>query len=368
VAAVLSLARSNPELAATVDQWDCDPFLLGGKLYIDLRTGQTKPPDRFDYITKVLAVTIAPPGTPHPIWSSFLARVTADDQALQDYLQRVAGYCLTGSIKEHALFFPYGVGANGKSVFINTLLGIWHEYGLTIGTEMLMTSMAERHPTEVARLRACRLAVGSEIEIGQTWAESKIKKPTGGDRLQGRYMRQDFFEFDPTFKIMIAGNSRPSLRGVDEAIRRRIHLIPFTVIIPPKERDLDLPDKLKPEWPAILRWAVDGCLDWQQGLNPPPAVRNATENYLADEDSFALWLDACIQIDINAWESGADLWASWKRWAEHAGEFVGKQKTFSQALVERSFVPHRQAGTGSRGYCGGRIIRPDYTDDPRTGG
>jgi putative DNA primase/helicase len=368
VAAVLNLARSDPRLAATVDQWDADPFILGGNMYCDLRTGQLKQPDPKDYITKITAAPAAPRGTPHPLWSAFLKRVTDDDAALQAYLQRMAGYCLTGSIKEHALFFLYGGGANGKSVFVNTLLGIWNDYALTIGTDMLMVSHSERHPTEIARLRGCRLAVAGEIEIGQTWAEAKIKKLTGGERLQGRYMRQDFFEFAPQFKLMIIGNHKPSLRGVDEAIRRRLHLIPFTVTIPEPERDLDLPDKLKPEWPAILRWAVDGCLEWQRtGLNPPPAVRAATDRYLAAEDSFALWLDACIEPDVNAWESNADLWASWKKWADFSGEYVGKQKSFSQTLAERSFVPERRGHAGTRGFRGGRIIRPDYSDDPRYG-
>jgi putative DNA primase/helicase len=368
VAAVLNLARSDPRLAATVDQWGADPFMLGGKLYCDLRTGQLKPPDPEDYITKVTAVPAAAPGTPHPLWSKFLARVTNNDQDLQGYLQRGAGYCLTGSIKEHALFFLYGGGANGKSVFVNTLIGIWDRYAITIGTDMLMVSHTERHPTEIARLRGCRLAVGGEIEIGQTWAEAKLKKLTGSDRLQGRYMRQDFFEFDPQFKLVIVGNNKPSLRGVDEAIRRRLHLIPFTVTIPEPERDLDLPEKLKAEWPAILRWAVDGCLEWQrQGLTPPKTVRDATDHYLASEDTFALWLDACITPDVNAWESSADLWGSWKRWAENAGEFVGKQKGFAQTLADRGFVPERQPGTGTRGYRGGRINRSDYTDDPRYG-
>jgi putative DNA primase/helicase len=234
---------------------------------------------------------------------------------------------------------------------------------------MLMTSNADRHPTEIARLRGVRLAVGSEVEVGRTWAESKIKAMTGGDRLQGRFMRQDFFEFDPAFKLVVIGNHKPSLRGVDEAIQRRLHLIPFTVTIPAEERDPALPDKLKAEWPAILRWALDGCLMWRRDrLSPPAPVRNATADYLAGEDTFELWRDACTVVDVNAWESGDELWGSWKRWAENAGEFVGSQKRFSQTLRERGFVPARQPGTGRKGYRGARLSRPDYTEDRRYGG
>jgi putative DNA primase/helicase len=335
----------------------------------NLRTGEMRAPNPADYITKLTAVDPAPQGTPAPLWHDFLETVTDGDQQLLDYLQRVAGYCLTGSIKEHALFFLYGTGANGKSVFVNTLVSIWHDYALTIGTEMLMVSNTDRHPTEIARLRGVRLAVGSEIEIGRAWAESRIKSLTGGDRLQGRFMKQDFFEFDPQFKLVVVGNHKPSLRGVDEAIRRRLHLIPFTVTIPPDQRDPDLPDRLKDEWPAILRWAIDGCLTWQRdGLDPPAIVRDATAEYLASKDTFELWRDACTTPDPNAFELSGDLWKSWKRWAEGAAEFTGTQKAFSQTLEDRGFVKQRQGGTGAKGFRGAWLTdRPDYTDDRRFG-
>jgi putative DNA primase/helicase len=145
---------------------------------INLRTGDGYPPRREDYITKIVG-TWRDPDMPIPIWRAFLKRITAGDQKLQAYLQRLAGYCLTGDTREHALFFFYGTGANGKSVLINTWLGIWKDYTITIGSELLMTSPTERHPTEIARLRGVRLAFASEIEIGRTWAEAKIKVLTG---------------------------------------------------------------------------------------------------------------------------------------------------------------------------------------------
>ena len=147
-------------------------------------------------------------------------------------------------------------------------------HACTIATETLMACEYERHPTDIAELHGIRLAVGSEVEEGQFWAEAKIKKLTGGDRLKGRYMRQDFFEFDPLLKLVIFGNHKPSLRNVDVAIKARIHLIPFTVFIPEAERDQHLKEKLALEGPAILRWAIEGCLVWQTiGLNPPACVR-----------------------------------------------------------------------------------------------
>jgi putative DNA primase/helicase len=147
---------------------------------IELRSGQVRPSRPEDYITKASAVKPAPPGAPHPLWSEFLERVTDGSQELQAYLKRLAGYCLTGDVKEHVIFFVYGLGANGKSVFVNTLIRIWGDYALTVGTDMLMVSNADRHPTEIARLRGVRLAVGSEIEVGKTWAEAKLKALSGG--------------------------------------------------------------------------------------------------------------------------------------------------------------------------------------------
>ena len=179
-------------------------------------------------------------------------------------------------------------------------------------------------------------------------------------------MRQDFFEFAPKFKLMIAGNHKPSLRSVDEAIRRRMHLIPFVVTIPPADRDEQLTEKLKAEWGGILQWAIDGCLEWRRvGLGQADAVRKATDEYLDAEDSFALWLEECCQRTDMAHETAADLFGSWKGWADRTGEASGSQKRFSQTMFARGFEAKRQGGTGRTGFIGIRLIRPDYTDDSR---
>ena len=172
-----------------------------------------------------------------PIWLQFLAEITGGDQNLQDFLQRMFGYALTGVTTEHALFFLYGTGGNGKSVFINTISGILAEYHKPAPIETFTASQSERHPTDLAGLRGARCVTAVETEEGRRWAESKIKALTGGDRISARFMRQDFFEYVPQFKLIIAGNHKPGLSSVDEAIRRRFNLIPFTVTIPPEKRD-----------------------------------------------------------------------------------------------------------------------------------
>lgn len=362
VAKVVSMARSNVAQRATVDQWDADPWLLGTPDgTVDLRTGKLRPASPDDYITKSTAVGPAPEGATPELWLSHMSRITAGDEELQAYHQRLGGYCLTGLIREHVFPFGFGGGANGKGVTLNTWKEILGDYAVAIGTEMLMVNHNEAHPTELARLRGVRLAIGSETEQGKRWAESKIKRLTGGDPIAARFMRQDYFEFNPSFKLYVIGNHKPSLRGVDEAMRRRLHLVPFTVTIPEKERDPALPEKLRKEWPAILRWLIDGCLMWQrEGLNPPDVIRAATASYLESEDAFSTWMDECCQQGSNAWTRTRDLFQSWKAWAEVAGEYAGSEKRLRALMDERGFQPKRQPGTGLRGYVGLRLVsEPD---------
>lgn len=350
VAAVERLARSDRRLAATVDQWDSDNWVLNTpEGVVDLRTGILRKHDPEEYLTKITQV--GPHGS-STAWAKFLDRVTNHDRDLQSYLQRVAGYVLTGDTAEHALFFCYGTGANGKSVLIETIAGMLGDYQKTAPIETFTASSSDRHPTELAGLRGARLVSAVETEEGRRWAESRIKQLTGGDRIAARFMRQDFFEYDPQFKLIIAGNHKPGLRSVDEAIRRRFNLIPFTVTIPAAERDLALKNKLREEWPAILAWAVEGCLMWQkQGLGPPKVVLAATDAYLASEDTVAAWIEECCVRDPDGWESQGDLYASYKAWAEKAGEFAGLRKTFTTKLETRGFSEQRKnMGRGYRGY------------------
>ena len=312
VAAVERLAKADRRLAATVDQWDADPWLLntpGGT--VDLRTGKLRQHRSNEYITKITAVT--PRKGRRRRWPVFLRRIMAGDRELIRYLQRVAGYALTGDTREHALFFFHGTGANGKGVFISTLTNIMGDYATTAPIETFLASHHDRHPTDLASLRGARLVNAQEIEQGKAWAESKIKALTGGDKISARFMRRDFFEFYPVFKLFIAGNHKPGLRTVDEAIRRRMNLIPFKVTIPKDERDEKLPEKLKAEWSEILAWMIDGCLKWQkEGLSPPEAVRAATDAYLESEDAVKTWMQECCQLGPDFYAKTRELYQRWR--------------------------------------------------------
>jgi putative DNA primase/helicase len=347
VAAIEKLARSDRRHAATVEIWDADSWLLNTPNgTVDLRTGKILQHEPAQYITKITAV--APSGE-CPRWRQFLAEITGGNDELQRFLQRIAGYSLTGSTKEHALFFFYGTGGNGKGVFLNTLSAILADYAAVAPMEAFIATHGERHPTDLAGLRGARFVTSQETEEGRRWAESKIKALTGGDPITARFMRQDFFTYTPAFKLVIAGNHKPGLRGVDEAIRRRFHLVPFVVTITNPDRDL--PEKLRAEWAGILAWMVEGCIAWQrEGLNPPATVRDATEAYLGEEDAIGRWIEDCCVTGREHWCASAQLWPSWQDWATRANERIGSRKTFGMALESHGYKAEKNQDI--RGYRG----------------
>jgi putative DNA primase/helicase len=351
VAATERLAQADRRHAAVVEQWDADPWLLNTPAgTVDLRTGELHRHEREQYLTRI---TAASPGGDCPLWHCFLDRITNGNSESQVFLQRVIGYCLTGSVCEHALFFLYGTGANGKSVFLSTIAGLLGDYAKTAPASAFTATSTEQHPTDVAGLRGARFVTAIETEDGRWWAEAKIKSLTGGDPVTARFMRQDFFQYFPQFKLVVAGNHKPGLRSVDEAIRRRLHLIPFTVTIGEQERDPDLAEKLKAEYPGILRWAIEGCLLWQgEGLNPPAVVRDVTAHYLAAEDAIGRWIEDRCSLGGGYWTAGASLFADWQQWCDQTGERPGTQKRFTQALQARGIDSERCGAAGTRGFVG----------------
>ena len=323
---------------------------------IEIAGVRFRPHRREDYMTKMAN---ASPGTHCPTWHTFLSDVTAGDVDLQQYLARVAGYALTGVTTEHVMFFLYGTGANGKSVFLNTLASVWGDYATHAPIDAFMETRGDRHPTDLAKLRGARLVIATEVGEGRRWDEAKIKALTGGDTISARFMRQDFFDYKPQFKLMIAGNHKPPLRNVDEAMRRRIHLIPFTVTIPPEKRDPSLTDKLFAERDGILGWAIQGCVDWQRtGLKPPACVLAATDEYFESQDAIKRWLeDECVQSE-RATIATEDAFTAWKTWAEKQGEYIGTMRKFSEELAKRGFQRWR---SGQKKGLRGLAIRGNET-------
>lgn len=223
---------------------------------------------------------------------------------------------------------------------------------------MFVVTYNERHPTDLASLRGARLVTAVESEEGKRWAESKLKQMTGGDPIKARFMRQDFFTYIPQFKLMFAGQHKPAIRNVDEAIARRMNLIPWLVTIPKKEQDKDLSDKLKAEWPGILRWMLDGCLEWQRsGLNPPKIVTDATKEYLESQDTVQNFFDECCIIAKDENDTFTHIWDGYVDWCENSREFICTKRAFSQKLKDKGFHSIEQGEDNVTTYLGIRCTR-----------
>jgi putative DNA primase/helicase len=336
IEAVERLARSDRRAAATPDIWDADPYLLNTlDGVLDFRSGELRPHDAGLYCRKITGAGL---GDECPRWRAFLRRVTDADEELERYLQRMAGYALTGLTRDHALFVLFGHGANGKSVFLNTLMAVLGDYAVKSPVDMLLAGSEHRHPTELAMLHGSRLVVASEVNPGSRWNESRLKELTGGEPITAHFMRQDDFTYTPAFKLMLGTNHKPRLRTVDEAVKRRLHLVPFRVTIPPDERDPLLPEKLREELPGILTWCIEGATEWLAGgLQPPRAVLEQTRDYFDAEDRVGEWIEARCDADPENFTRGPDLLKDFRQWLEEHGEGSITRTAFYEGLAAQGF-------------------------------
>lgn len=337
---VEKFARTDAAFAVTQDAWDPDLWLLGTPGgTVDLRTGELREPDPADGITKLTAV--APAKTPDcPLWLAFLEQATKGDAQMIRLLRQLAGYALVGDTREEILPFAFGGGGNGKGVTINTLARIMGDYAVTATMDTFMATQGDKHSTDLAMLRGARLVTASETEEGRAWAESRIKQMTGRDPITARFMRCDNFTYIPQFLLLIMGNNKPNLNNVDDAMRRRFIMLPFENR--PLVADTTLPEKLRAEWPAILRWAIEGCLDWQaNGIVRSERDKAAMAQYFADQDIFGQWLAEECDCDIgNEYKTArsAELYNSWKSYALRAGADPKSQVAFADKLKNRGFI------------------------------
>jgi putative DNA primase/helicase len=365
IRAMLELAKS--EVPVLPDELDADPWVLNCENgTIDLvGSGELLPHRREDLITKLVPVEYDP-GAKAPTWEALLERVLPNAE-IRAFFKRLCGYALTGDTGEHVLPLLYGTGANGKSTVLNALLDALGDYAGQAAPDLLLAKQ-NSHPTELADLFGKRLVAAIEVEDGRRLAESLVKQLTGGDRVKARKMRQDFWEFSPTHKVFMAVNHKPTVRGTDTAIWRRIRLIPFTETIPPAEQDKRLPEKLRRERAGILAWAVEGCLEWQrEGLQAPDEVRKATREYRAEMDVIAAFIDEECIVAEHAAATAKALYSAYKAWCEENGEKPETQRRFGGRLRERGFESGRIT-TGARkgaiewygiGLAGGPEGSPD---------
>ena len=356
-AGALGLARGDHRIITTLEQWDANPDVLntrGGAVSLT----PENPAGNEDLFMK--STSVSPNRGSHPLWDRFLAQITASDAELQKYLQRVAGYCLTGSVKEQKFFFFHGSGRNGKGVFLRTLCAIMGDYAQFAPRGMFEERAYQPHTTELARLNGARLVVSDETTENSYWDVAKLKSLTGADPITARFMRQDDTTFIPQFKLVIPGNYKPRIRTLDPAICERLCLVPFTVSFAGAP-DLDLEKKLIAEHGAILQWAIDGCHEWQRiGLAAPPAVRRATQEYFGTQDMLASWIADCCVLDRDAHTPSGDLFTSWCAYRRSAGEPEETQRAFSDRLIRADFVNGPAKNKSQRqGFFGIRLASTD---------
>lgn len=343
--AVAKLARVDGRVTATAESFDSQPDLIATPAGVyDLRTGDRLEPDPTQLLIK--RTLVSPANTPAPLWRAFLREATGGNLALEHYLQRMIGYCLTGHTREQVLFFVHGPGGRGKGTFLNTVAHVLGELATTAQMTTFTSSHNERHPTELAKLAGSRLVQAQETQRGRKWDEQRIKSLTGGDPITARFLFRDEFTYEPTFKLVFSGNYRPHVDSLDAAMRRRIQIIPFET--EPKLKNNALQEEMRrSELPAILWWALEGAVMWyRDGLNPPPAVLAATEDYFTAEDALGRWFEDCCTAssDPQSKTRVLDLYESWGKWCQIEGEDHGTIKRFSEDLAARGFRKRKSNG------------------------
>ncbi len=316
---MLSMAES--ELAIQESEFNKDKYLLNVlNGTVDLHAGKLRPHKREDYITKLIDIDYDP-NELCPTWLSFLNRIMDDNQNLISFLCRAVGYSLTGEVNERAVFVLYGNGANGKSVFAETVLSLLGDYTAIAPATAVMKKINNANTNDLAKLRGARFVSVNETDEGGRIDESVIKAISGDDKLTARFLYGEFFEFIPEFKVWLRTNHKPTVRGTDEGIWDRLKLIPFAVRIPKHEQNKQLMKELQKELSGILAWAVRGCLEWQRdGLGVPYEVEQATNEYREEQNSFAQFIGSCCIIGENKWASSAALRSEYESYCKERGE------------------------------------------------
>lgn len=344
--AMLSMAKSEPAIAARQNVFDQNPWLLNvNNGTIDLRTGELREHSQDDHLTKLAPVDYMPDAR-SDLWIEFLHTIFGSDGPTLDFVQRAVGYTLTGDTSEQCLFLCHGKGANGKSTFLETLRAMLGDYGQQAGFSTFLARQNEDGPrNDIARMIGARFVAAIEMGDGGKMNEPMVKQMTGGDTLTARYLHKEFFEFRPAFKVWLAANHKPKINDNGHAMWRRIRLISFSVTIPEQERDKHLAEKLRAELPGVLAWAVRGCLAWQQeGLGLPETVRAATDEYRDEMDTLAQFLNECCVQRDGAIEKVTPLLEAYKSFS---GDSKISAKEFKYLMVERGFQAPRHTKHGN---------------------
>lgn len=369
--AMIEVAKARPGIAIAADELDADPWalnVLNGT--IDLRTGDLRPHNRADLLTKLAPVEYHP-GRRDDRLTQFLRDATGDDADVIDFLQLVAGYTATGLTIEEILLLIFGPEASGKSTFLDMLRAVLGDYAQTIDCGMLMQNKAGRSAgnatPEIACLAGARLAAGSESDSGRELAEAVTKNLTGGEPITARHLYAEQFSFRPQFKLWLAMNHCPRVSAEDGAIWRRILRIGFEHTVPPERRDKTLKPYLRdPDGgaPAVLAWAVEGCLRWQkEGLHVPEAVKRSTTAYRQESDPLAAFIEDCLAFEPMAWTPWHDIWTAYNVHAAEMG--TGEKYRVAPKRLQERLRAHDCES--ERRYAGRGWSRVEVREDWKTG-
>ena len=365
--AMVNLARTDPRIVVQAHQLDADPHALATPAgVVNLRDGTLTEPDPAANHTR--STTTAPdPDQPTPRWDQFLAQTFAGHPELTGYVQRLAGYSITGAITHHVLPFLHGGGDNGKSVFLDVVRHILGDYASTAPAGFLMSNK-DKHETEIARLHGLRFVIASEVNQTDRFDEAKVKLLTGGDALTARFMGRDHFTFRPTHHLWLMGNHRPTVQAGGKSFWRRLRIVSFTNTIDPAHRDDELAHKLiRDEAPGILAWLIAGAVASQPangGLADPVSVLTETRNYALEEDTLARFVeDRChLGGGTHVRTNTKHVLDAYRDWCRDEGTRPVNQTVFGRELATRFDIAQVRSN-GQRFYQGLTLLAADEGDD-----
>ena len=350
---MLRPVKSDPLIAATSEQWDSDPMMLATPVgVVDLKVGKMLEASREQHCTR--STSVAPENGEPALWIECLRTWFQGDESLMRYAHLFAGYCATGDTREKMFAFMFGPQDTGKSTYANVLMDVLGTYAQAASIDTFLETKQDRHSAELAVLEGARLVVSPETEEGRRWSQAKINMLTGRDKVTARLMYGNPTSYVVQFKLLVYGKNAPHVKNVDGAFRRRLHILPFAHSIPREEQDPQIAEKLRAEYPKILQWIIDGCIQWQEaGLPMPEAMTVATDKYLDAEDSFGEWVESKLIRDPQASCTGADAYKSFREWAEGEGDTPMGRKRFAAQMQQRGFDPKRTKT--ARGFSGCRL-------------
>jgi putative DNA primase/helicase len=331
-------------LNITSDELDRNPWLLNVRTgTVNMQSGEFREHRQEDLITKMAQVRYDPRAD-CPAWKQFIREIMNYNSDIIGFLQTAAGWAVTGDTSEQTMFILFGSGANGKSTFLNTIMYLLGDYAIATPTETFMKRSGDQIGNDIARLRGTRFVTTTEAEQGKRLSEPLIKQITGNDRMTARFLYGEFFNFVPTFKIFMATNHKPVIKGTDYGIWRRIKLIPFTTRIEEEKQDKHLEEKLRCESDGILNWLLAGTARWRtEGLRTPAAILAATDEYRGEMDVIGNFLKECCVENPGYTIRIRELFKAYQQWCEEKNEHACSERFFSLRLKEMGYEQARSA-------------------------